>query len=116
MDASEKATNVCEIDPRDPTVGYGGDPNEEGFLQLDASVTNGSDHNKAGAVASLENIKTPCSVARLAMERTDHLMLVGKGALKFAEMHVDMFAKESLAAMEITHLYGNNFKAQPVAR
>jgi N4-(beta-N-acetylglucosaminyl)-L-asparaginase len=87
IDASEKATNVSEIDPRDPTVGYGGDPNEEGFLQLDASVMNGSDFNNAGSVAALENIKTPCSVARLVMERTDHLMLVGKGALKFAKMH-----------------------------
>lgn len=87
LDAAEKAANVSEIDPRDPTVGYGGDPNEEGFLQLDASVMDGSDHNNAGAVAALENIKTPCSVARMVMERTDHLMLVGKGALKFAKMH-----------------------------
>lgn len=86
LDAAIKATNVAELDPRDPTVGYGGDPNEEGFLQLDASVMNGP-HHEAGAVAALENIKTPCSVARLVMERTDHLMLVGKGALKFAKMH-----------------------------
>jgi N4-(beta-N-acetylglucosaminyl)-L-asparaginase len=98
MDASEKATNVSEIDPRDPTVGYGGDPNEEGFLQLDASVMNGPDFNNAGAVAALENIKTPCSVARLVMERTDHLMLVGKGALKFAKMHG--FKEENLLTEE----------------
>jgi N4-(beta-N-acetylglucosaminyl)-L-asparaginase len=87
MDAAEKATNVSELDPRDPTVGYGGDPNEDGFLQLDASVMNGADGNNIGAVAALENIKTPCSVARLVMERTDHWMLVGKGALRFAKMH-----------------------------
>jgi len=87
LDAAVKATNVAELDPRDPTVGYGGDPNEEGFHQLDASVMSGPDGNSAGAVAALENIKTPCSVARLVMERTDHLMLVGKGALKFAKMH-----------------------------
>jgi N4-(beta-N-acetylglucosaminyl)-L-asparaginase len=86
LDAAVKGTNVSELDPRDPTVGYGGDPNEEGFLQLDACVMNGPDGG-AGAVAALENIKTPCSVARLVMERTDHLMLVGKGALKFAKMH-----------------------------
>ncbi len=98
MDAAEKATNVSEIDPRDPTVGYGGDPNEEGFLQLDASVMNGSDFNNAGAVAALENIKTPCSVARQVMERTDHLMLVGKGALKFAKMHG--FKEENLMTEE----------------
>ena len=86
LDAAVKGTNVSELDPRDPTVGYGGDPNEEGFLQLDACVMNGP-AGGAGAVAALENIKTPCSVARLVMERTDHLMLVGKGALKFAKMH-----------------------------
>ena len=87
LDAAEKATNISELDPRDSSVGYGGDPNEEGFLQLDASVMSGPDNNNAGAVAALENIKTPCSVARLVMERTDHLLLVGKGALKFAKMH-----------------------------
>jgi len=86
LDAAEKGTNVSELDPRDPTVGYGGDPNEMGFLQLDAAVMNGVDHN-IGAVAALEGIKTPCSVARLVMERTDHWMLVGKGALQFAKMH-----------------------------
>jgi N4-(beta-N-acetylglucosaminyl)-L-asparaginase len=87
MDAAEKATNVSEVDPRDRTVGYGGDPNEDGFLQLDASVMNGADGNNIGAVAALENIKTPSSVARLVMERTDHWLLVGKGALRFAKMH-----------------------------
>jgi N4-(beta-N-acetylglucosaminyl)-L-asparaginase len=87
MDAAEKATNVSERDPRDATVGYGGDPNEDGFLQLDASVMNGADDNNIGAVAALENIKTPCSVARLVMERTDHWLLVGRGALRFAKMH-----------------------------
>lgn len=87
LDAAEKATNVSEADPVDNTVGYGGDPNEEGFLQLDASIMSGRDGCAAGAVAAIENIKTPCSVARLVMERTDHLLLVGKGALKFAKMH-----------------------------
>jgi len=98
LDAAEKGTNVSELDPRDPTVGYGGDPNEEGFLQLDASVMSGPDGNNAGAVAALENIKTPSSVARLVMERTDHLMLVGKGALKFAKMHG--FKEENLLTEE----------------
>ncbi|MFH1845235.1 MAG: N(4)-(beta-N-acetylglucosaminyl)-L-asparaginase [bacterium] len=87
MDAAEKGTNISELDPRDRTVGYGGDPNEDGFLQLDASVMNGADGNNIGAVAALENIKTPCSVARLVMDRTDHWLLVGKGALRFARMH-----------------------------
>jgi N4-(beta-N-acetylglucosaminyl)-L-asparaginase len=87
MDAAEKATNVSEMDPQDRSVGYGGDPNEDGFLQLDASVMNGADNNNIGAVAALENIKRPSSVARLVMERTDHWLLVGKGALRFAKMH-----------------------------
>jgi N4-(beta-N-acetylglucosaminyl)-L-asparaginase len=98
LDAAEKGTNVSELDPRDPTVGYGGDPNEEGYHQLDACVMSGPDNNDAGAVAALENVKTPCSVARLVMERTDHLMLVGKGALKFAKMHG--FKEENLLTEE----------------
>ncbi len=98
MDAAEKATNVSELDPRDRTVGYGGDPNEDGFHQLDASVMNGADNNNIGAVAALENIKTPCSVARLVMERTDHWMLVGRGALEFAKMHG--FKEEDLLTEE----------------
>ena len=98
LDAAEQATNVSELDPRDRTVGYGGDPNEDGFLQLDASVMSGPDGNNAGAVAALENIKTPSSVARLVMERTDHLLLVGKGALRFAKMHG--FKEENLLTEE----------------
>ena len=98
MDAAEKATNVSELDPRDRTVGYGGDPNEDGFHQLDASVMNGADNNNIGAVAALENIKTPCSVARLVMDRTDHWMLVGRGALEFAKMHG--FKEEDLLTEE----------------
>jgi len=58
----------------------------------------GSDHNNAGAVAALENIKTPCSVARIVMERTDHLLLAGKGALRFARMHG--FKEENLLTEE----------------
>lgn len=87
IDAAVKATNVSEISPLDTTVGYGGSPNEEGYLQLDASVMSGPDGNNAGAVGALEGIKTPSSIAQLVMERTDHLFLVGKGALKFAKMH-----------------------------
>ena len=98
LDAAEKALNVSELDPRDPTVGYGGDPDEEGFQQLDACVMSGPDNNDAATVAALENIKTPCSVARLVMERTDHLLLVGKGALKFARMQG--FKEEDLLTEE----------------
>ena len=86
LDAVEQGANVVELDPEDMTVGYGGLPNEEGVVQLDASVMYGPTHN-CGSVASLERIKTPCSVARLVMERTDHMLLVGEGALRFAKAH-----------------------------
>jgi N4-(beta-N-acetylglucosaminyl)-L-asparaginase len=83
VDAVEKAANVIELDPEDTSVGYGGLPNEHGVVQLDASIMDGKTYS-AGAVASLENIKNPCSVARLVMERTDHVLMVGPGALDFA--------------------------------
>jgi N4-(beta-N-acetylglucosaminyl)-L-asparaginase len=83
LDAVERGANVIEVDPEDSSVGYGGLPNENGVIQLDSSIMDGRTYN-AGAVASLENIKTPSSVARLVMERTDHVMLAGVGALDFA--------------------------------
>lgn len=84
LDAIEKAANIIEIDPEDTSVGYGGIPNEHGVVQLDASIMDGKTYN-AGSVACLENIKIPSSVARIVMERTDHVMLVGQGALDFAK-------------------------------
>lgn len=83
LDAVERATNVIELDPEDMSVGYGGLPNENGVVQLDASIMDGRTYN-AGAVGGIENIKHPSSVARLVMERTDHVMLVADGAKKFA--------------------------------
>lgn len=93
LDAVEQSANVTELDPEDTSVGYGGLPNENGVVELDASIMYGPTH-KCGSVASLRHIKTPCSVARLVMERTDHIMLVGNGALKFALAHG--FKKENL--------------------
>lgn len=84
MDAVEKGANVIEVDPEDTSVGYGGLPDADGVVQLDSSCMDGRTYN-AGSVAALENIKTPSSVARLVMERTDHVMLVGRGALEFAK-------------------------------
>ena len=98
IDAAVKATNVSESNPLDASVGFGGSPNEEGYMQLDASVMSGPDGNNAGAVAALEGIKTPSSIAQLVMERTDHLLLVGKGALKFAKMHG--YTEENLVTEE----------------
>jgi N4-(beta-N-acetylglucosaminyl)-L-asparaginase len=84
VDAVEKAANIIEIDPEDTSVGYGGLPNERGVVQLDASFMEGKTYS-AGAVACLENIKTPSSVAKLVMQHTDHVLLVGAGALEFAK-------------------------------
>jgi N4-(beta-N-acetylglucosaminyl)-L-asparaginase len=84
LDAVEKAANIIELDGEGLGVGYGGLPNENGVVQLDASIMDGKTYS-AGAVACLENIKTPCSVARIVMEHTDHVMLVGKDALEFAK-------------------------------
>lgn len=83
VDAVEKAANIIELDAEGMGVGFGGLPNENGVVQLDASIMDGKTYN-AGSVACLENIKTPCSVARVVMEKTDHIMLVGRDALKFA--------------------------------
>ena len=86
LDAVEKSANVTELDPDDTSVGYGGLPNEHGVVQLDASIMYGPNHN-CGSVAALEGIKTPCSVARLVIERSDHILLVGRGAHDFARAH-----------------------------
>lgn len=86
LDAVIAGVNIVEEDPTDMSVGYGGLPNEEGIVELDASVMHGPTHN-AGAVAALRGIKTPSKVAKLVMERCDHALLVGEGALKFARAH-----------------------------
>jgi N4-(beta-N-acetylglucosaminyl)-L-asparaginase len=84
LDAIVEGIKIVEDDPNDMSVGLGGLPNEEGVVQLDASVMDGLLH-RAGSVAALENIKNPAAVALLVSRRTDHVMLVGPGALKFAK-------------------------------
>jgi len=86
LDGAIAGVNLVEEDPDDITVGYGGIPNEDGVVQLDAAVMDGPTH-RAGSVAALEGIKYPSKVARLVMERTDHALLVGQGAQEFATMH-----------------------------
>lgn len=93
LDAVIAGVNIVENDPEDMSVGYGGLPNEDGIVELDACCMHGPTHN-AGAVASLRNIKNPSKVAKFVMERTDHVLLVADGALDFAKAHG--FTEENL--------------------
>ena len=101
LDAVEKGVNVSENNPEVMSVGYGGRPDENGVVTLDASIM-GPDGN-AGAVAFLQNIKNPVSVARKVMEETDHVMLVGDGALRFARAHG--FKEEDLLTDEAREVW-----------
>lgn len=83
LDAVVAGVAIVEDDPLDTSVGYGGLPNERGVVELDAAVMHGPSH-KAGAVASLQNIRHPAQVALRVLRRTDHVLLVGVGALEFA--------------------------------
>lgn len=82
LDAVEAGAKVPEADPTDTSVGYGGLPDRDGHVTLDACIMD-KDGN-AGSVTFLEGIKHPISVARLVMEKTQHVMLSGEGALQFA--------------------------------
>lgn len=83
LDAAVEGVKIQELDPNDNSVGYGGLPNEDGVVQLDASCVHGPTR-RAGAVGALEGIKTPSEVAKLVLKYTNHIMLVGEGAKKFA--------------------------------
>lgn len=82
LDAVELGIHTAENNPNVTSVGYGGYPDAEGNVTLDASIMNWE--GNAGAVGFLQKIKNPISVARLVMEKTPHVMLVGAGALQFA--------------------------------
>jgi len=84
LDAVVAGVNIVELDPEDTSVGYGGLPNAEGVVQLDASVMHGP-LKRAGAVGCLEGVRTPSLVAKAVMEQTDHVLLVGEGAQRFAQ-------------------------------
>lgn len=82
LDAVEKGVHVPEADPENQTVGFGGLPDRDGRVTLDACIMD--EFGNCGSVAALEHIVHPISVARLVMEKTPHVMLVGDGALQFA--------------------------------
>ena len=83
LDAAVEGVVIQELDPDDNSVGLGGLPNDEGVVQLDASCMHGPT-KRAGAVAALEGIATPSRVAKAVMDHTDHILLVGAGAKRFA--------------------------------
>ena len=93
VDAAVLGVEPVENDPDDMTVGYGGLPNADGIVELDSCVMDGRS-GLAGAVACLRNIKNPAQVALQVMRRTDHVLMVGEGALQFARMHG--FTEENL--------------------
>lgn len=92
MDAVEKGVRICEDDPKERSVGFGGRPDRDGKVTLDACIMD--ENANIGSVACLEFIKNPISVARAVMEKTPHVMLVGDGALQFALS--EGFKKENL--------------------
>ena len=83
LDAVEAGVRVTEADAQNQSVGLGGRPDRNGIVTLDASIMDSQ--GNAGSVAFLQNIKHPISVARLVMEKTNHVMLAGQGALEFAK-------------------------------
>src|SRR5688500_1032177 len=83
LDAIIACVNIHELDPAEPYVGYGGLPNADGVVQLDASCMHGP-RKRAGAVAALEGVRTPSLVAKAVMDLTDNHLLVGHGAQVFA--------------------------------
>lgn len=82
LDAVEAGVKIPEADPNVNSVGYGGLPDRDGHVTLDACIMD--ENSGCGSVAFLENIMHPISVARLVMEKTPHVMIVGSGAFEFA--------------------------------
>jgi isoaspartyl peptidase/L-asparaginase-like protein (Ntn-hydrolase superfamily) len=96
LDAVEAGVKIPEGDPKERSVGYGGRPDRDGRVTLDACIMD--ENANIGSVACLEYIKHPISVARAVMEKTPHVMLVGDGALQFALEQG--FKKENLLTEE----------------
>lgn len=83
LDALIAGVNIVELDPAETSVGYGGMPNADGIVQLDSCCMHGT-KKRAGGVACLEGVRTPSLVAKAVMEQTDHHLIVGKDAQRFA--------------------------------
>lgn len=96
LDAVENGVRLVENDPAERSVGYGGRPDRDGRVTLDACIMD--ENYNIGSVAFLEHIRNPVSVARAVMEKTPHVMLVGEGALSFALSQG--FKKENLLTPE----------------
>ncbi len=103
LDAVEAGARVPEADPNDTSVGYGGFPDRDGFVTLDACIMD--ELGRAGSVNFLQHIMHPISVARLVMEKTPHVMLSGEGALQFALQ--EGFKKENLLTDKAKAAYEN---------
>lgn len=101
IDAVERAVMIPEADPKITSVGYGGYPDRDGKVTLDACIMNGN--GDCGSVVFLEHIMHPVSVARLVMEKTQHVVLAGDGALQFALENG--FKKENLLTKEAQAAY-----------
>src|SRR5687768_11604454 len=84
LDALIAGVNIVELDPLDTSVGYGGLPNADGVVQLDAAVMHGP-KRRAGSVGAIEGIRVPSLVAKAVMDSTDHHLIVGKNAQAFAQ-------------------------------
>lgn len=102
VDAVVEGVATVEDDPADMSVGLGGLPNEEGVVQLDASVMHGPTH-KAGAVAALEGVRNAAKVALTVLKRTDHCLIVGAGAKRFALSYG--FVEENLLTPEAREVW-----------
>lgn len=92
LDAVEAGVRIPEADPEDTSVGYGGLPDRDGFVTLDACIMD--EFGMAGSVSCVQDIMHPISLARMVMEKTPHVMLVGEGARQFALS--EGFKKENL--------------------
>lgn len=102
LDAVEQGVRVVESDPNGSTVGIGGSPDRDGQVTLDACIMNHK--NQCGAVAYMQHIENPISVARKIMEETPHVMLAGDGAYQFAREqgfpHKNLLTERSRANWE----------------